>query len=96
MAQVNSPGTPTKIALLAGLVAGTVDAIIAVIPSCQSAAAVRNMKAAPPYRVSSFSERYNSILVAPTGNAAVDTATPKLRLHRHSTFVRSLTFGRLQ
>jgi CTP synthase (UTP-ammonia lyase) len=96
IAQVNDPNTQTKITLLAGLVAGTVDAIIAVIPSCQNAAAAHKMKINPPYIVSNFSDRYNSILVAPTGNAAVDAATPKLRLHRHSAFARAVTFGRLQ
>lgn len=108
IAQVNDPNTQTKITLLAGLVAGTVDAIIAVIPSCQSApaapattpaampAAIRALKSAPPYSVSNFSDRYNIILATPTGNAAVDAATPQLKLRRHSTFVRAVTFGRLQ
>jgi hypothetical protein len=95
IAQVSDPNTQTKITLLAGLVAGTVEAIMAVIPSCQSAA-VPSMKSAPPYSLSNFAERYNTILVEPTGNAAVDAATPKLILHRHSKLVRSITFGRLQ
>jgi hypothetical protein len=84
-----------KITLLANLVAGTVQAITAVIPSCQ-ANAQASFKALPPYRVSSFADHYNSILVAPTGNAAVDAATLKLKLHGHSKLVRALTFGRLQ
>ncbi|HMB82776.1 MAG TPA: hypothetical protein VKI40_01880 [Terriglobales bacterium] len=96
VAQVSDPNTQTKITLLAGLVAGTVDAITAVIPSCRNAAAARNMKTTPPYSVSGFADRYNSILVAPTGNAVVDAVTPKLKLHRHSKLVRSVTFGRLQ
>src|SRR5208337_3645281 len=33
-----------------------------------------------------LTDHYNSILVAPTGNAAVDAATPTLKLHRHSKF----------
>ncbi len=96
IAQVNDPNTQTKITLLAGLVAGTVDAILAVIPSCQSAGAVRSMKVAPPLDGAHFSERYNSILATPTGNGAVDAATPNLKLHRHSTLARAVTFGRLQ
>jgi hypothetical protein len=95
-AQVSDSNTQIKIALLVGLVADTVDAITAVIPSCQNAAATRSMKATRPYSLSRFAAHYNSILLAPTGNAAVDAATPKLKLYEHSKFVHSLTFGRLQ
>jgi hypothetical protein len=96
IAQVGDPNTQTKITLLADLVAGTVKAIMAVIPSCQNAAVTRNVKTAASYSVSTFADHYNSILLAPTGNAAVDAATPKLKLHQHSTLVRAVTFGRLE
>jgi len=95
-AQVSDPNTQTKITLLANLVAGTVNAITAVIPSCNDAASSRNLKAQPPYSISTFAALYNSILVAPTGNPGVDAATRKLKLHQHSKFVRTITFGRLQ
>lgn len=96
VAQVSDSNTQTKIMLLTGLVAGTVNAITALIPSCQNGAATQSMKTAPPYSVFSFADDYNSILVAPTGNAAVDAVTPKLKLHRHSKFVQAVTFGRRQ
>ncbi|MGB8012515.1 MAG: hypothetical protein WCF68_12940 [Terriglobales bacterium] len=96
VAQVSDANTQTKIALLADLVAGTVSAITAVIPSCQMARTAGNMKALPPYGLSSFAADYNRILVAPTGDLAVDAATPKLRIHRHSKLVRSITLGLLQ
>jgi hypothetical protein len=96
VAQVSDPMTQTKIAMLADLVAGTVSAITAAIPSCQSAAAFRNLKVVPPYSVSTFVVHYNRILAAATGNPAVDAATPKLKLHRHSKLVRIATIGRLQ
>lgn len=95
VAQVRDSNTQTKITLLANLIAGTVRAITAVIPSCQTNTQA-SFKALPPYSVSSFADHYNSILVAPTGNAAVDAATATLKLHRHSKFVRAVTFGRLQ
>ena len=95
VAQVSDSNTQTKITLLANLVAATVQAITAVIPSCQ-ANAQASFKALPPYSVSTFADHYNRILVAPTGNAAVDVATRKLKLHGHSKLVRALTFGRLQ
>ncbi len=96
IAQVGDSNTQTKITLLADLVAGTVNAMLAVIPSCQNPAVTRNMKTAPSYSASTFADHYNSILLAPTGNAAVDAATPKLKLHQHSKFVRAVTFGRLE
>jgi len=92
VAQVSDSNTQTKITLLANLAAGTVQAITAVIPACNNAAFVR---AAPPYSLSTFVAHYNSILVAPTGNKAVDVATRKLELHQHSKIVRAVTFGRL-
>lgn len=95
-AQVSDPNTQTKITLLANLVAGTVNAITAVIPSCNDAASTRNLRAQPPYSISTFAAQFNSILVAPTGNPAVDAATQKLKLHQHSKLVRMVTFGRLQ
>lgn len=96
VAQVSDSNTQTKIALLTDLVAGTVDAITAVIPSCQNGASSQGFKATPPYSVSTFADQYNRILAIPTGNAAVDMVTPRLKLHRHSRLVRIVTFGRLQ
>jgi len=96
VAQVSDPNTQTKITLLSNLVAGTVEAITAVIPSCQNADSRQAFKAAPPYSVSTFTTHYNSVLIAPTGNAAVDAATPKLKLYRHSKLARSMTLGLLQ
>jgi hypothetical protein len=93
---VSDSSTQSKITLLADLVAGTVNAITAVIPSCQNAAATGSMKTAPPYSVAAFADHYNSILLSPTGNAAVDAVTPKLKLHQHLKLVRWVTFGRLQ
>jgi len=96
VAQVSDSNTQTKITMLSDLVAGTMGAITAVIPSCGNAASFQNMKATPPYSISTFAADYNRILVAPTGNAAVDAATRKLKLHQHSALMRSVTFGRLQ
>ncbi len=96
VAQVSDPNTQTKITLLADLVASTVNAVTSVIPSCQNAAVTRSSRTAPPYSVSTFADHYNRILVAKTGNAAVDAATPRLKLHHRSKLVRIITFGRLQ
>jgi hypothetical protein len=95
-AQVNDANTQTKITMLVDLVAGTVSAITAAIPSCQNAAAFRSLKSASPYNVSTFVDNYNRVLVTPTGNSAVDAATAKLKLYQHSKLVRMATFGRLR
>jgi len=100
-AAVSDPNTQTKIMLLTNLVAGTVDAITAVIPSCENAAVFRSTKSkstkiTAPYSVATFAAHYNSILVAKTGNVAIDAMTPKMKLRQHSKLVRMVTFGRLQ
>jgi hypothetical protein len=91
VAQVKDSNTQTKITLLADLVTSTVEAITAVIPSCQNAA--RGFKALPPYSLSTFTAHYNSILIAKTGNKAVDASTQQLQLHRHSKIARTASFG---
>ncbi len=94
-AQVSDPNTQAKIALLANLVAGTVNAVTAVIPSCQSEALSRSMNATPAYSVTAFAARYNSVLVEKTGNASVDAVTAKLKLQQHSKLVQMMTFGKI-
>jgi hypothetical protein len=96
VAQVSDSNTQTKITLLANLVAGTVSAITAAIPSCQNVAISKSISSSSAYGVSTFADRYNSILLTRTGNVAVDSVTPKLKLHRHSGLARSVTFGLLQ
>lgn len=93
VAQVSDPATQSKIAVLSGLVAGTVQAVIAVIPSCQASG---KFAAEPPLNVKHFVESYNSTLVAKTGNAAVDAATKNMKLHQHGKFARYASFGLLK
>jgi hypothetical protein len=94
-AQVSDANTQTKITLLSNLVEGTVEALLAVIPSCQTAKFAMPLSA-PPLSVMKFVTSYNAILTTKTGNATVDMLTPKLKLHRHSRILRALTLGKLQ
>jgi hypothetical protein len=94
-AQVSDPNTNTKVTLLSDLVAGTVDAILAVLPSCH-ASQMAAFRPATPLSLKNFVTSYNTILTAKTGNAAVDALTGKCRLHQHSKFVRVATFGMLE
>jgi hypothetical protein len=93
-AQVSDVNTQAKIVLLSNFVAGTVNAILAVVPSCDmSQAALRPNTA---LHLTDFVANYNAILTAKTGDPAVDAITEKLRLHRHCKAVRIATLGRLQ
>jgi hypothetical protein len=94
VAQVSDPATQTKIQLLSGLVTGTVQAIFAVLPQCQAPASGKfGTISAPPVKVKNFVKTYNAILVAKTGNIAVDNLTSKRKLHEHSTTVRYASLG---
>jgi hypothetical protein len=92
VAHVSDANTQTKITLLADLVGGTVVAIESVIPSCESGPAANTLRSTPPYSLTTFVNRYNGVLVMPTGNPAVDAVTRKLKLHRHSVLARAVTF----
>ena len=94
-AQVSDVNTQAKITMLVDLVAGTVNAITSAIPSCQNAVAAKNIAARSSFQMSSFVADYNRILLTPTGNLAVDAASPRLVLHRHSKFMRLSTMGLL-
>jgi hypothetical protein len=96
VAQVSDAATQTKITQLADLVAGTVGAVTAAIPRCQGSASSQEVKATRFYSISDFEANYNRILLAPTGNAAVDAATRKLKLRQHTKIVLWLTLGRLR
>ncbi len=96
VAQVSDPSTQTKITQLADLVVGTVGAITAVVPPCQGSASSQGVKTKNLYSISDFEANYNRILLAPTGNTAVDAATRRLKLRQHTKIVRWLTFGRLR
>lgn len=94
VAQVSDQAAETKILLLTGLVSGTIQAVTAVVPSCQTAA--KGFKASPPLSVSTFVSHYNSVLTAKTGNAQVDALTPTLKLHQHSKAARIASLGLLK
>ena len=97
VAQVSDSATAQKIALLSSLVASTVGAITAVIPSCQvTTSLARSIKVEPPLSLRTFIGQYNRILTTKTGNAAVDAVTPKLQVHQHSKVARVASFGYLK
>lgn len=95
LANVSDSATQAKIEVLSSLVAGTVTAVLAVIPSCTQAATMRASleTKAVPLPIKSFIKSYNTNLVVPTGDPAVDSYTSKHKVHVHGKLVRGLTFG---
>jgi hypothetical protein len=88
VAHVTNPATQQKIEILSTLVIGTVDAILAVIPACQSSATAKKSYTNQTFDAKKFVKDYNDALVAKTGNVAVDSLTPKLKLPYHSKAYR--------
>ncbi|MGH9727504.1 MAG: hypothetical protein ACRD4V_02795 [Candidatus Acidiferrales bacterium] len=90
IAQVSDKNTQAKITALIGLVQSAIAIAEAAMPSSSpSAAVVTPLSLDANSLVSSF----NKILVAKTGNPAVDRATPHMKLHIHGGFVRMASMG---
>jgi hypothetical protein len=98
LAQVSDPATQAKVETLVALVAGTIAAITAVIPACQTPAQLKatlnNTAVAVPLKT--FVTSFDTVLVTKTGNAKVDAFTKSHKVHVHSKFVRIVTFGRAE
>lgn len=86
VAQVSDPNTQAKVAALIALVKSSVGIAEAII-SPKASAAPTTLDA------DKILDSYNKILVAKTGVARIDAATPHMKLHKHSTPVRVLTLG---
>lgn len=90
MAQVSNPNTQAKITALISLVETAVQIAEAAIPASAKSATL-----APVHlNASAVVDSFNKILVAKTGVPNVDAATPHMRLHLHSNFVRAMSMGR--
>lgn len=89
IAQVSDQNTQAKVQALIGLVESAVKIAEAAIPSPSPAVAAQ----VAHLDASSFADSFDKILIAKTGNKAVDAATPKLQIHHHGFLVRVVTFG---
>ena len=88
VAQVSDQNTQAKITALVGLIQSAVKIAEAAIPS-PAPAAVKPLE----LNAGQLVDSYNKILVAKTGNPAVDKLTPKLKLRMHGKFVRFVSLG---
>lgn len=89
VAQVSDQNTQAKITALVGLVETAVTIAEAAIPS----SAVKLGKKAPNLTASALIDSWNHVLVAKTGNSAVDAYTGKHKLHKHGKFLRVASAG---
>ena len=73
-------------------------AIVALIPSCKTPAALRLSipKAVAAIDSNKMVSTYNAVLVVPSGNAKVDEYAKSHKIHAHSKVVRILSFGKLK
>lgn len=87
LSHVADPNTQAKLTALIALITTAVNIAEATINGAKSATLNSNLDA------SSLTSSFDSILTAKTGNVAVDALTPKLKLHKHGRFVRTLSLG---
>jgi len=90
VAKVSNPNTQGKIETLSALIVGVFGSIE---PPAISAMRAQVKVSTPPMNVKDFVTTYNAVLVSQTGETKVDEATPKMKLHYHSGFVRFITLG---
>ena len=88
IAQVSDPNTQAKITALVGLIDSAVQIAEAAIPNSTP-------KSLKPLTLDAngLVVSWNQILTAKTGNVAVDSYTPKHKLHVHGKFLRLVTVG---
>jgi len=95
VAQVSNAATQNKIETLSALIVGVFDSVEPLIPNCQAPKdmSLTGVKSGPPMNVKNFVQSYNAVLVSPTKDEKVDSATPKMKIHGHGWVVRTVTFG---
>lgn len=87
VAQVSDANTQAKVSALISLIQTAVNIAEAAIPSNKVSVSADKMTAGD------LVDSYNKVLVAKTGNKAVDQFTPKHQIHIHSSVVRHLSLG---
>lgn len=97
-ANVSDPATQAKIVTLSSLIAGTVQAVLSVLPNCATSSVFKGSLTAKsvPIPLKSFIKSYNKNLIAPTGLFGVDAYTKAHQVHEHGKFVRVVSFGTAQ
>lgn len=95
--------TQAKVSAVVGLVLSEVESLSAIVPLVDPSAspammamAAKQAKKQPPLTASEFVASYNATITAKTGNAALDHATARMRIHMHGKFARYASLGMLK
>jgi hypothetical protein len=86
---IKDAATQAKITAVVGIVLAEVQSLAGVIPLVKNQlSVVRGQWTERPLTAREFVESYNATMTAKTGNAALDRATARLKIHRHWKVVR--------
>jgi hypothetical protein len=89
---ITDPATQAKVAAVIGLILSEVQSLEAILPAVQpvvtsgtsaakASAALKTKSVKPPLSANQFRASYNAIMTAKTGNATLDGAAAKCKLH---------------
>jgi len=85
---ISDAATQAKVTAVIGLILSEMQSLEAIVPlvhagasAAEASAAVRTGKVKPPLPAGKFRASYNAIMTAKTGNAALDGAAAKCKLH---------------
>jgi len=99
---IKDAATQAKITAVVGILLSEVESVAAIVPLVNPNAspgmmtmAAKQVKKQPPLSASEFVSSYNETLTAKTGNAELDRATARLRIHLHGKLARWASAGLL-
>lgn len=92
---IQDEATQAKVSAVIGLVLSEVESLTAIVPLVNPSAspvmmamAAKQAKKQPPLTANEFVASYNATIAAKTGNAALDHATARMRIHMHGKLAR--------
>lgn len=100
---IKDAATQAKITAVIGILLSETQSVAAMVPLMHSgsSSAIKSMAAKqirrqPPLTAGNFVSSYNAAMMAKTGNAALDQATPGMQIHLHGKLARWASAGFLK
>jgi hypothetical protein len=97
---IKDGATKTKVSAVIGIVIAEVESMAAIVPLADSSASAVKMqltaKRQVPLTANQFVSSYNATMTARTGNAELDLAASRLRIHSHGKLERWASAGLLK
>jgi hypothetical protein len=100
---IKDAATQSKITAVIGILVSEVESVAAIVPLVNPSAspemmavAAKQVRKQPPLTASEFVTSYNATMTAKTGNAELDHAAARLRIHLHNKFERWTSAGLLK